>query len=444
MTRYGSWIAWVCTMGIGGLGAETLFAQAATRAVFVGNNGNLEGSLTAFTIDDNGRPQFVNRVITGTRPNTSVYEPGTNTYSIAISPNGRWLASGHASSDDPLQQTTIYEVAADASVTIRGEFPTPDTALDIGWISDTRVVATRTEVGAQNQLLVYDWDEAANTLTQVGFGNTGTFTSSLAVHPGGQYVYGADSGSTSAIYVFHVEPDGTLTPLQTVNTPTYPLGAGVSPDGTKLYANGGISGGGHAVIGYHIGPDGRLTAMAGSPFFSPGSSPKDVTFTPDTTLLFVAHGTDATVRSFTIDALTGAITSTGFFFDVGLQGSLGDAVVLNDLLLVTDNTTAIDGVMGLYSFAIQPNGNFTSTGPIVSTQGIAPTEIAAWSPPPSCPGDFDGDRQVGLSDLTLLLSAYGHCTGDPEFIAAADFDADGCIGLADLTQFLALYGANCP
>lgn len=59
---------------------------------------------------------------------------------------------------------------------------------------------------------------------------------------------------------------------------------------------------------------------------------------------------------------------------------------------------------------------------------------------PSAPGDVDGDGDVDLSDLTLLLASFGLCSGDSGFNAAADFDNSGCIGLSDLATLLANFG----
>lgn len=55
-------------------------------------------------------------------------------------------------------------------------------------------------------------------------------------------------------------------------------------------------------------------------------------------------------------------------------------------------------------------------------------------------GDLDGDGDVDIGDLAVLLSAYGTCLGDPAFTPAADIDDDGCIGLADLARLLANFG----
>jgi hypothetical protein len=113
---------------------------------------------------------------------------------------------------------------------------------------------------------------------------------------------------------------------------------------------------------------------------------------------------------------------------------------LDDYLLITDNW---DGPRGLYSFDILPDGRFTMNGGLVDSQGIAPREIAGWSPA-DCPGDIDGDGYVGLSDLAILLASYGLCEGDPGYNPAADLDEDACVGLSDLALLLADYGQPCP
>jgi 6-phosphogluconolactonase (cycloisomerase 2 family) len=416
------------------LTSPVAFGQATMKAAFVGNDGNTEGSVTSFVFDEDGAPVFVQKIVTGGDDT-----PGTNAYTISITPNGRYLATGHATAFT-LEQITILEVAADATMTIVHAHPGhPSTPLDLEWINDRYLAATRTDLGGTNEVIVYEFDPIAPTLTEVDRGTCGTFTSSVAVHPSREYLYAGDSFSYR-IYPFQIHADGTLTPLTSISTgSTYPLAVRVSPDGTKLYANGGISSGRHAVLGYHIASDGTLSAMAGSPFYSPGDSPKDCTFSTDSAILFVGHGSDATARSFLIDGESGQLTTTGYFFDVGIQGSLGDLAVLDDYLLITDNW---DGPRGLYSFDILPNGSFTMNGPLVDTQGIGPREIAVWSPP--CVGDLDGDGTIGLTDLAILLSSYGLCEGDPQYVPEADLDDDGCVGLPDLAALLARYGQSCP
>ena len=59
-------------------------------------------------------------------------------------------------------------------------------------------------------------------------------------------------------------------------------------------------------------------------------------------------------------------------------------------------------------------------------------------------GDLDGDCDVDLADLSILLGIYGSCDGDPDYLEVADLDGDDCIGLGDLSLLLAHYGDTCP
>ena len=65
-----------------------------------------------------------------------------------------------------------------------------------------------------------------------------------------------------------------------------------------------------------------------------------------------------------------------------------------------------------------------------------PSVIASAS---SCPGDLDGDGQINLSDLAILLAHYGQ-TGT---YADGDLNCDGVVDLSDLAILLASYGTPC-
>ena len=59
-------------------------------------------------------------------------------------------------------------------------------------------------------------------------------------------------------------------------------------------------------------------------------------------------------------------------------------------------------------------------------------------------GDLDGDGEIGLGDLAILLAAYDSCDGDPYWDPVADLDDSGCVDLADLAALLAVYDTTCP
>lgn len=54
--------------------------------------------------------------------------------------------------------------------------------------------------------------------------------------------------------------------------------------------------------------------------------------------------------------------------------------------------------------------------------------------------DVDADGDVDLSDLAILLSAFGNCTPVPQYDADADLNRDGCVDLSDLSILLAAFG----
>jgi hypothetical protein len=70
------------------------------------------------------------------------------------------------------------------------------------------------------------------------------------------------------------------------------------------------------------------------------------------------------------------------------------------------------------------------------------TDVRAYRTPRTpCPGDFDHDNTVSLSDLAILLSHFGVPSGaNPD---DGDMDSDGDVDLGDLAAFLSLFGATC-
>lgn len=425
----------VATIAMGLTTAAT--SQSLQPAVFVSNNGNLEGSVTSYVIESDGSVTWQDKVVTGETDSTSNPVPGTNCYAISITPNGRFLAVSHTTSFDVVEQITILEIAADATLSIYAVFQTPDSPLDLLWIDDEHLAVTQTDISGPNYVHTYHFDADGPTLTHLDQASTGSFTTALALHPDGEYLFANNSGGAYSVTSFRIEADRTLTSLGAAFTsPTYPLGIGISPDGRKIYGGGGISNGGDKIVGLDVDQKtGAVSLMDGQPFTSPGASPKVVVVSPDSTLAFVGHGTDATVRVMSIDTESGALSNTGNMFDVGFQGSLGDIAVMDDLMFVTDNWTVIDGVQGLYSFTVSADGSLTQNGSIIDSQGVAPTFLAAWKPEADAiPGDLDGSGVVDGTDLAMLLGAWGACADCDT--CPADLTGDCTVDGADLAILL--------
>ena len=59
----------------------------------------------------------------------------------------------------------------------------------------------------------------------------------------------------------------------------------------------------------------------------------------------------------------------------------------------------------------------------------------------TCPGDLDGDGDVDISDLAILLSNYVTASGAT--YEQGDLDSDGDVDINDLTAMLSYYGTDC-
>ncbi|MGE3181528.1 MAG: hypothetical protein AB7N71_07855 [Phycisphaerae bacterium] len=418
-------------------------AQSTSRAVFVVHNGNLEGSVTAFRINSDASLDFVNRVITGSRPTSTQPCSGCNAYEASLSPSGKYLATSHPSGT--LDGVTIFEVAADATITqiFRLELDTSvGGPLDLVWMSEDLLAVTRLDT-TPDRIAVYAWNPGTPSLSQLGIALNGNGLSYLLVDHEYSTLY-ANSSSDRTVAAYDIGAAGGLSLIEAESTGTpFPLELAITPDDAFVYAAGGISNGGDKVMGFSRQPDGSLDGLPGTPFVSPGASPSNVFASGDGEYLLVGHGTDATVRVLDIDTATGALTDTGFMFDVGGQGTLGDVAALDDLVFVTDNSTSSDGVRGLYVFKLGPDGALDQVGPLYDTGGIAPRSIAVWGGLGGLVGDVNCDGVVSVADIGAFVLALtdpvGYAAQFPDCdINNADVNDDGMVSVGDIGMFVAL------
>jgi|GEM_PF-1398535 len=89
---------------------------------------------------------------------------------------------------------------------------------------------------------------------------------------------------------------------------------------------------------------------------------------------------------------------------------------------------------------VEPGAYWLVSGAVIAsdTAYCGAHYIAAATHSPICPGDFDNDGVVDLSNLAQLLSNYG-TTADASY-QDGDLDCDGDVDLADLAALLANYG----
>ena len=193
-------------------------------------------------------------------------------------------------------------------------------------MTDGLLAVSRSAFGGTNLVQVYAWnqDPESPALDLTDDADAGSFHTALAVHPTLPIIYGQDSTGFRVRW-WTVGKDGLLGPVTSVVTGgVYPLDINVSADGTTLYAGGGISNDGDKVLGFDIDVNGNLFLMPDAPFTSPGASPAYIGLPTGGGVVAVGHGTDATVRTFLRDERSGNLIPSGFSFDVGLQGTIGD------------------------------------------------------------------------------------------------------------------------
>lgn len=409
--------------------------QSATRAVFVAHYfpinsvSPIGATVAAFRINADDTATLVGN-----------YPSGEWTQSLALSPDGRWLASANGTSSTTVEELRIFRVNADASLTQVLQTTTPDSPLDMTWASNAVLAVTRTRTSGGSSILTYRWDPAASTLTPVDSEPSGVFNSAVVAHPTGPWIYTQDSGGlgggTPNITQWEVLPDGTLNLVTSIIPNDPPLKPSISPDGRWMFSGTGAIGG-NTVVAIALAPaTGFPSEVFGSPFVSPGDTPYLTTVSGDNRFLFTGHTVDDTIRVFTIDQQTGEITPTGFSFDAGPRLSLGPIAALGNLLIALKDS---NDPIGLYVFRVGPTGDLTQVGPLYSTGNRRP-ELAmrVWSPPaPTCVADFNGVGGVSVEDVFDFLQAW--FGNDPR----ADLNGDG-LGVQDIFLFLEAWFAGCP
>lgn len=109
------------------------------------------------------------------------------------------------------------------------------------------------------------------------------------------------------------------------------------------------------------------------------------------------------------------------------------------------NNNATDGILGPggvpHSAWFSTGGPFAvmafSDGTIIGDGVSELIEV-----PVRCPGDADGNGTVELTDLAMLLGAFG--TSEGATFEQGDFDGDGDVDLTDLATLLTSFGSTCP
>jgi subtilisin-like proprotein convertase family protein len=147
---------------------------------------------------------------------------------------------------------------------------------------------------------------------------------------------------------------------------------------------------------------------------------------------------DIGFRELGYDAILDDEGTGGFIENRGSYGGNYDPIVSPPSYRPNSPLSALDGLpiggdwtLSLETFEVSPIAMLYDWSLTIEKAAVA---VGA------CGGDVDGDGDVDLGDLSLLLVSFGLCSGDAGFNANADFDASGCVELSDLAVLLANFG----
>lgn len=173
----------------------------------------------------------------------------------------------------------------------------------------------------------------------------------------------------------------------------------------------------------------------------------------DSLLIGGSNGLDTGLNDMRVETILGDFVPG---FVGGTQNTRFDLASRLDYILVSDviydqYDTNGDGTWwqaelndGGFVYVSADDGGARSSGDIDATPVASDHAVVVvdFTMPGSngIPGDLDGDGDVDLADLGILLAAFDTVDGDPSYDPAADIDGDGDVDLADLGTLLAAFG----
>ncbi|MCC6360858.1 MAG: hypothetical protein IT450_19135 [Phycisphaerales bacterium] len=165
-----------------------------------------------------------------------------------------------------------------------------------------------------------------------------------------------------------------------------------------------------------------------------------------------------------VQAISFPLPESAAFSNVGFHAPTSHGEGLSNAPWTTTRT-ADRLIFATQTYAANPQANAVRWGTLYNfsfdadvAPGTGAVELALFKPgtptslvgsgipvpggAPPCVGDVDGDRDVDLSDLAVLLSHFGTPGGAGE--NEGDLDGDGDVDLTDLSVLLNRFGLACP
>jgi|GEM_PF-2042984 len=407
------------------------FGQAANPTLFatdhIPSNPQFEnfGTVTALGINPDGTLSVQSSAFTNDLP-----------YELALSPNGRWLAVGHASAliDEDL---IIYRVNADATLEMWAVETVRSSPFEILWRDNETLIVLETQDGSSGVATYRFFPDAPiiERLEQIDARGSGFFSAHMELHPNRRWLYVPDSPlfGTSSIRLFEVATDGTLSLVQTLVTVPYALDLKVTPNGRFLYMVTGA--GDTSIVGFSINQfNGMITQQPFSPYPVNAGAPSAVDITDDGKVLIAFSGATETLTAYQISNDDGFLQDTFNTVNIGGNGIFEAIEIVGKTLYVTkNNSTDFDAAILTYDLDTD-FGTFTPLGGPVAF-GTRPYFMDAWIPLPIVLGDFNSDQLVNLLDIPFFVATLLGQPAELDHPQRADMNMDGNADGLDIDLF---------
>ena len=291
---------------------NAITVHASGKFAYVANTGS--NDISAYSID----------ATTGALTSTGApLAAGADPFSVTVHPGGKFAYVANYTSRDVWAYainpatgvlTSMGAVASGLSANTESVIVDPS-----GKFAYVTVVGIHP---GSSDIPAYTIDSAAGTLTAVGAANlwTDKFPNAMAVHPGGKVAYVAYLDASSyKISTYSI--DGASGALAEVGTPVLagspagPASIAVDPGGKFVYAANLSS---NDISGYLVdAATGALTSM-GAPVAA-GLAPRSITVDPSGKFAYVANYNSSDISAYAIDPATGALSAVGAPVATGLH-----------------------------------------------------------------------------------------------------------------------------
>ncbi len=176
--------------------------------------------------------------------------------------------------------------------------------------------------------------------------------------------------------------------------------------------------------------------------------------------LFVPDAGGRQIQAYTVELALKGKTFDSYFDDVSgmdltgaalLSGAAGSGNPTLSMLSLSAMSVPSSGYLGQVTLRVSraltsSDALEVASAEVGSTDGVETLDVSQallTFTAAACPGDFDGNGMVNLSDFLAFAGAFGTRSGDANYNARTDMDGSGAVDLSDFLAFAGVFGTTC-